>query len=279
MAAKTCVDAGAGGITVHPRPDARHTRSADVRSLAAFVRSEPGVEFNVEGNPFPEFLQLVRETLPTQCTLVPDAPEARTSDHGWDLALDGARLRPIVDELHEAGIRVSLFLDPDVEQVERAKDVGADRIELYTESYARSFGSAKLSSELDRFTRAAEKANEVGLGVNAGHDLALDNLGQFCRAVPGVLEVSIGHALIARALEVGLRRAVQDYVHVLAACGNNGPHGGEPLARITSLTAGASEICRARWQTLECPTCRAAPVRASVSPDERKVSRKLRRAR
>ena len=216
QAAQTCADAGAGGITVHPRPDARHTRSSDVRTLAAFVKGEPRVELNIEGNPFPEFLELVLETTPTQCTLVPDAPEARTSDHGWDLAADGPRLRPIVEALRGAGIRVSLFLDPEIDEIERAKDVGADRIELYTESYARAFDSDARASELGRFARAAQKASEIGLGVNAGHDLALDNLGHFCRAVPGLLEVSIGHALISHALEVGLRRAVQDYLHALS---------------------------------------------------------------
>jgi pyridoxine 5-phosphate synthase len=215
LAAETCVDAGAGGITVHPRPDARHTRYSDVRSLAAFVRGEPSIELNVEGNPVPEFVQLVLETVPTQCTLVPDAPDAVTSDHGWDLAAHGARLRPIVEELHAAGIRVSVFLDPDFEQLERAIDIGADRIELYTESYARSFGSDRFDSELKRFARAAEKADALGLGVNAGHDLALENLGPFCRAVPRLLEVSIGHALISHALEVGLRRAVQDYLRAV----------------------------------------------------------------
>jgi pyridoxine 5-phosphate synthase len=217
FAAKTCVDAGAGGVTVHPRPDARHARFSDVRALSAFVKGETGVEFNVEGNPFPEFLELVRETVPTQCTLVPDAPNARTSDHGWDLRADGPRLRPIVTELRDAGIRVSLFLDPDLDQVERAKEIGAERIELYTESYARSFGKENRGSELNRFILVAQKANEVGLGVNAGHDLTLENLGHFCRAVPGVLEVSIGHALISHALEVGLRRAVHDYLHVLSS--------------------------------------------------------------
>ena len=217
LAAKTCVDAGARGITVHPRPDERHTRPADVRALAAFVRAEPDVELNLEGNPFPDFLDLVRETVPTQCTLVPDAPEARTSDYGWDLEADGPRLRPIVEELRNAGIRVSVFLDPEVEQVERARDLGADRIELYTESYARSFGSEASDAVLARFARAAEKANEIGLGVNAGHDLALENLESFCRVVPRVLEVSIGHALISHALAVGLRRAVQDYLRALSA--------------------------------------------------------------
>jgi pyridoxine 5-phosphate synthase len=215
QAARTCVDAGAGGITVHPRPDGRHTRSSDVRALAAFVKDEPRVELNIEGNPFPQFLELVLETMPTQCTLVPDAPEARTSDHGWDLAADGPRLRPTVEALRRAGIRISLFLDPEIDEIERAKDVGADRVELYTESYARAFDGDGCAAELDRFARAAEKANEIGLGVNAGHDLALDNLAPFCRAVPSVLEVSIGHALVSHALTVGLRRAVQDYLREL----------------------------------------------------------------
>jgi pyridoxine 5-phosphate synthase len=216
-AAKTCVDAGAGGITVHPRPDARHARFSDVRALAAFVDSERKVELNVEGNPFPEFLELVRETRPQQCTLVPDAPHVVTSDHGWDLRIDGPRLRPIVAELQALGIRVSLFLDPDSNQVERAADIGADRIELYTESYARAFGSERCGSELKRFADAARKANELGLGVNAGHDLSLENLGDFCRSVPDVLEVSIGHALISHAFEVGLSRAVHDYVRALGS--------------------------------------------------------------
>jgi pyridoxine 5-phosphate synthase len=216
-AAEVCIEAGAGGITIHPRPDARHTRFSDVRELAALVARAPGAELNIEGNPFPDFLDLVHETRPTQCTLVPDAPSARTSDRGWDLEADGARLRPIVAELRDAGIRVSVFLEPNGADVERAKALGADRIELYTESYARAFGSDAVGAELERFAAAAEQAHEVGLGVNAGHDLALDNLELFCRTVPGILEVSIGHALISHALEVGLRRAVQDYVNVLSA--------------------------------------------------------------
>jgi pyridoxine 5-phosphate synthase len=214
-AAETCVDAGAGGITLHPRPDERHARPADVRELAAFVRRRPGIELNVEGNPYPEFVELVREALPTQCTLVPDAPTAKTSDHGWDLEADGDRLRPIVENLRRTGIRVSLFLDAIPEQVERAKDLGADRIELYTESYARAFSGADFAAELERYAAASRVANQVGLGVNAGHDLDLENLGAFCRAVPRVLEVSIGHALVSHAFEVGLRQAVCDYLEAL----------------------------------------------------------------
>jgi pyridoxine 5-phosphate synthase len=214
-AARTCVDAGAGGITVHPRPDQRHARTSDVRDLAALVERDLGLELNVEGNPFPDFLDLVLDTAPTQCTLVPDLPGARTSDHGWDLEAQGRALGPIVERLHDAGIRVSLFLDPEPDQVKRAKELDADRIELYTESYARAFGGERSDMELSRFVDAARTANDIGLGVNAGHDLNLENLGGFCRAVPGVLEVSIGHALIAHALEVGLHQAVRDYVATL----------------------------------------------------------------
>jgi pyridoxine 5-phosphate synthase len=210
-ASRICLEAGAGGITVHPRPDQRHTRPEDVLELAALLRDAPGCELNVEGNPSPEFLDLVRRTKPTQCTLVPDAPDAITSDHGWDLEIDGPRLRSIIRELQERGIRVSLFVDPDPAQIGRAKEIGSDRIELYTESYARAHGTDRQDEVLELFARAAATAREVGLGVNAGHDLALDNLGLFCRTIPNVLEVSIGHALISYSLEVGLRQAVSDY--------------------------------------------------------------------
>ena len=214
-ASRICLRAGAGGITVHPRPDQRHTRPEDVLELAGLIRDAPGYELNVEGNPFPEFLDLVRRTKPTQCTLVPDTPDAITSDHGWDLEIDGPRLRSIVRELQDTGIRVSLFVDPDPAQVERAKEIGSDRIELYTESYARAHGTDRQDEILELFARAAATAREVGLGVNAGHDLALDNLGLFCRTIPNVLEVSIGHALISYSLEVGLGQAVSDYRSVL----------------------------------------------------------------
>jgi pyridoxine 5-phosphate synthase len=222
-AAEICVEAGAGGITLHPRPDERHARRSDVREVAAFVKHRARIELNVEGNPTPEFLELVEETLPTQCTLVPDAPTAKTSDHGWDLAVDGRRLRPIVRRLRALGIRVSLFLEPLPEQIERAKDLGADRIELYTESYARAFDDCDCDAELERYAAAGRVANDIGLGVNAGHDLDLENVGVFCRTVPRVLEVSIGHALVSDAFAVGLRQAVRDYVRAL--------HGGERAAR------------------------------------------------
>lgn len=216
-AAAMCLAAGAGGITVHPRPNERHTRHTDVLELADLVRASPGIEFNVEGNPFPAFLTLIHRAQPTQCTLVPDAPGALTSDHGWDLAAEGARLRPIIQDLVERGVRVSLFLDPVPEQISRAADLGVHRVELYTESYARSFGTPAVDEELERFAQAAEIAQGYGLGVNAGHDLSLTNLGAFLERVPGVLEVSIGHALVSHALEVGLARSVRDFLDVIGA--------------------------------------------------------------
>jgi pyridoxine 5-phosphate synthase len=215
-AAEICLGAGAGGITVHPRPDRRHARPEDVRDLAGVIRESPGSELNVEGNPFPEFLDLVRQTRPTQCTLVPDAQNALTSDHGWDLAAEGERLRPLIRGLQELGIRVSLFMETDTAQIELARSIGADRIELYTEPYARACGTCAGPAALQLFARAAQHAHKLGLGVNAGHDLSLGNLGGFCAAVPQLLEVSIGHALIAHSLESGLRNAVSAYLDVLA---------------------------------------------------------------
>jgi pyridoxine 5-phosphate synthase len=215
-AATIALDAGAHGITVHPRPDGRHIRTQDVYELAQLLKGRRDAEFNIEGNPFHAALDLVLEVQPQQCTLVPDAPGAFTSDHGWDLKRDGARLRPIVAGLAALGIRVSLFMDPLPEAMAAARDVGADRVELYTEPYARAFGTAAEKAELARYTAAARAAQQAGLGVNAGHDLNQDNLPRFLSAVPGVLEVSIGHALIADALESGLAQTVRDY---LAAAG------------------------------------------------------------
>lgn len=214
-AARICLDAGAGGITVHPRPDERHIRPRDVGELRDLLKTYPEAEFNVEGNPGPAFLDLVLEVLPDQCTLVPDAPDALTSSFGWDLELGGAELKPVVRDLHEAGIRVSLFMETDSTQIERAADIGADRIELYTEPYARAYGSTNADAILNDYVAAATTAQRLGMGVNAGHDLNLENLGAFCRAVPHLLEVSIGHALISRALEVGLERVVREYLDLL----------------------------------------------------------------
>jgi pyridoxine 5-phosphate synthase len=216
-AARTCLEAGAHGLTLHPRPDERHARERDVYELAELLASTPEIELNIEGNPFPKFMDIVRGVKPTQCTLVPDSVEAFTSDHGWNLAEDGERLRPIIAELKDLGIRVSLFMDADSRDIALAKEIGADRIELYTEPYAAAYGSDGEETVFEQFRLAAKSAREVGLGVNAGHDLNLDNLGKFC-SIQGVLEVSIGHALIADALEMGLFRAVQAYLKILGEC-------------------------------------------------------------
>jgi pyridoxine 5-phosphate synthase len=214
-AARTALGAGAHGITVHPRPDGRHVRAGDVRDLAKVVREHPGAEFNIEGNPFHGLLEFVREVRPSQCTLVPDETGAFTSDHGWDLGGDGGRLGPVIAELKVLGVRVSLFMDPVPAAMAAVANLGADRIELYTEPYARAFGTPQQGAVLQRYVASAGAAQAVGLGVNAGHDLNLDNLAPFLQAVPNVLEVSIGHALIADALEFGLAGAVRRYVDVI----------------------------------------------------------------
>lgn len=214
-AARTALGAGAHGITVHPRPDGRHVRAGDVRDLAKVVREHPGAEFNIEGNPFHGLLEFVREVRPSQCTLVPDETGAFTSDHGWDLGRDGGRLGPVIVELKVLGVRVSLFMDPAPAAMAAAASLGADRIELYTEPYARAFGTPEQGAVLQSYVASAGAAQAAGLGVNAGHDLNLDNLAPFLEAVPKVLEVSIGHALIADALEFGLAGAVRRYVDVI----------------------------------------------------------------
>jgi len=214
-AARLALDAGAHGITVHPRPDGRHVRAQDVRDLAVVLKERPGTEFNIEGNPFHGLLEFVREVRPRQCTLVPDETGAFTSDHGWDLPADQARLKPVVAELNSLGVRVSLFMDPLPQAMAAVRDIGADRVELYTESYARSFGTAEEQTVLERYAQAASAARRAGLGINAGHDLNCDNLPAFLRTVPDVLEVSIGHALIADALEFGLAEAVRRYLDAI----------------------------------------------------------------
>ncbi|MBE9047591.1 pyridoxine 5'-phosphate synthase [Pleurocapsales cyanobacterium LEGE 10410] len=211
--AKICIDAGAKGITVHPRPDRRHIRPRDVYDLVEVVTA---VEFNIEGNPLEtSFMEIVRQVKPTQCTLVPDAPDTFTSDSGWDLTKDRERLIPIIQELHSLGSRVSLFMDADLEQISLVPDTGAERIELYTEPYATAYRENKeLESTWQRFADAAKQAQDLGLGVNAGHDLNLDNLAKFC-TIPGILEVSIGHALTAEALEMGFAKTVKEYIKIL----------------------------------------------------------------
>lgn len=214
-AARIALAAGAHGITVHPRPDGRHVRAPDVRELAALLREWPGAEFNIEGNPFHQLLGFIRDVRPAQCTLVPDETGAFTSDHGWDLAKDARRLEPVVAEIKSLGVRVSLFMDPVPAAMAAARELGADRVELYTEPYARVFGTGEEKAVLGRYAAAATAARNSGLGVNAGHDLNRENLPAFLRAVPGVLEVSIGHALIADALELGLAETVRQYLEAI----------------------------------------------------------------
>ncbi len=211
-----CVRAGADGLTLHPRPDQRHAKYVDVHDLAVLVAGHAGVELNIEGNPSEKFLQVVLENLPTQCTLVPDDPEQLTSDHGWDVVQHGDRLREIIGQLQRAGIRTSLFLDPDPEQIRRARETGTDRIELYTASYAHSYGHDDGETVFEQFREAALLAQELGMGVNAGHDLNQDNLGRFL-TIPGILEVSIGHALTVESLLSGFEKTVKNYLAIIQA--------------------------------------------------------------
>jgi pyridoxine 5-phosphate synthase len=211
-AATICLDAGAHGITVHPRPDARHIRADDVRDLHRLMSARPGVEFNIEGNPFHNLMDFVRELRPHQCTFVPDAQDQLTSDHGWDLVADAERLRPVIAEAKALGVRVSLFMDPTPQAMAAARAVGADRVELYTESYASAFGTPRQDAVLRGFADAARAAQAAGLEVNAGHDLSRENLTVFLREVPGIREVSIGHALISDALELGYFATVKAYL-------------------------------------------------------------------
>lgn len=214
-AATLCLQAGAHGITVHPRPDERHIRAKDVYDLAALLKAWPDREFNIEGNPFHNLMDFVRAVRPRQCTFVPDAQGQFTSDHGWNFPADAERLRPLIAETKALGVRVSLFMDADPNAMATARAVGADRVELYTEPYAAAWGTARQAAQLARFAAAAKAALDAGLEVNAGHDLNRDNLTVFLTQVPGVKEVSIGHALIADALELGYGAAVKDYLRCI----------------------------------------------------------------
>ena len=227
-AARACIDAGAHGITVHPRPDARHIREPDVHALAELTRQR-GVEFNIEGNPFapprsgyPGLLALCEQARPAQVTLVPDGDGQLTSDHGFDFERDAARLQPLVAGFKALGCRVSLFADAG-SAVERAAVIGADRIELFTGPFAESFAAGDASEAIVAYAHTARRARAAGLGVNAGHDLDQANLGAFLRGVPGVLEVSIGHALIADALYAGLDATVRAYLTLVRADGEAAP--------------------------------------------------------
>jgi pyridoxine 5-phosphate synthase len=220
-AATLCLDAGARGITVHPRPDERHIRLHDVFDLADLMRAWPDREYNIEGNPFHNLMAVAREVksrgLPLhQLTFVPDSEGQFTSDHGWGFPQDAERLRPLIAEAQALGARVSLFMEPEPAQMAAAKAVGADRVELYTEPFAAAWHTPDRQIQLDRYRAAAQAALDAGLGVNAGHDLNRENLTAFLRTVPGVSEVSIGHALIADALELGYTATVTDYNRCIA---------------------------------------------------------------
>ena len=214
-AATLVLEAGAQGITVHPRPDERHIRAHDVHELAALLKAWPQIEFNIEGNPFHNLMDLVRAVKPHQCTFVPDAMDQATSDHGWIFPQDAERLAPLIAEARGLGVRVSLFMDPLPDAMRAVRQVGADRVELYTESYARAHGTPEQAAVLAGFTATAQAALRVGLGLNAGHDLNRVNLSDFLHAVPGIQEVSIGHALIADALELGYTETVRDYLRCI----------------------------------------------------------------
>ena len=224
--AKICIDHGADGITIHPRPDQRHIRPQDARDLQKFLadtnNKSTHIEFNIEGNPFagpkgsyPGLIELVEETQPDQCTLVPDNDAQLTSDHGFDLSQMDEALCPIIERIKSQGIRVSLFMDPEPAQIELAAEIGADRIELYTGPYAAAWGTGQLEAVFEQHYKAAELAQKLGLGLNAGHDLNLENLAKFA-TIPGLQEVSIGHALTVDAIAMGMGTAVQCYKQVLS---------------------------------------------------------------
>lgn len=210
-AATLCLEAGAQGITIHPRPDERHIRATDVDELAALMKDWPQAEFNIEGNPTQNLMDFIRRARPQQATFVPDSEDQFTSDHGWTFPQDAERLKPLIEECRSLGVRVSLFMDPVPQQMAAARAVGADRVELYTEPYAAAWGTAEAPAQLQIYATAAQAALDAGLGVNAGHDLNRDNLAAFVAHVPGLLEVSIGHALIADALELGYAATVRAY--------------------------------------------------------------------
>jgi pyridoxine 5-phosphate synthase len=214
-AAHLCLQAGAQGITVHPRPDERHIRAQDVQELVALMQAWPDREFNIEGNPFHNLMDFVRQIRPQQVTFVPDSEGQFTSDHGWRFPEDASRLQPLIAECKALRVRVSLFMDPLPDQMAAVKALGADRVELYTEPYAAAWGGPEQDAQLARYVQTAQAATAVGLGLNAGHDLNQDNLPAFVLALPQLQEVSIGHALIADALELGYATTVAAYLKAL----------------------------------------------------------------
>ncbi|MES2692008.1 MAG: pyridoxine 5'-phosphate synthase [Verrucomicrobiota bacterium] len=215
--AERCLELGAHGITLHPRPDQRHARYSDVHELRKVVDRFPGTELNVEGNPTPDFLDVVIAAKAHQCTLVPDAPGQLTSDHGWNVRAEAARLEPILARLRAAGVRSSIFIDYDSPDFALARQLGADRVELYTEPYAQHFENVAERTRIrDAFGKATATARAAGLGVNAGHDLNLENLAHFLE-IPGILEVSIGHALIVECLAFGVQSVLDSYLRIVRA--------------------------------------------------------------
>ncbi|MEM7293684.1 MAG: pyridoxine 5'-phosphate synthase [Pseudomonadota bacterium] len=211
--AQRFIDRGVHGITIHPRPDERHIHRADAYDLGQFLANKDDVEFNIEGNPTDDFLRIIEETRPEQCTLVPDDENQLTSDHGWDLVARGEGLRDTLAQIKSWGVRVAVFLDPDVEQVERSAELGVDRIELYTEGYANAHWSGDHAEVLTQYRAAAQAAQSLGVGVNAGHDLDLENLGDFL-AIGNILEVSIGHALTVECILHGIDDVVTRYLKI-----------------------------------------------------------------
>ena len=208
------IDLGVKGITVHPRPDERHVTRRDVYALSEMLREKPQVEFNIEGYPSEKFLKMVLEVSPDQCTLVPDSPEQLTSDHGWNIPQNQFVLRQVLSELRERGVRSSLFLDPDPEMVDHVPSVAADRIELYTEDFASHYAGPKEEMVFERYRAAAERAGQLGIGINAGHDLDLKNLPKFLQ-ISNILEVSIGHALIVESLQLGVTEVIKRYLAIV----------------------------------------------------------------
>jgi len=206
---------GVHGLTVHPRQDERHATKQDTRDLSRLTQQHPEVEFNVEGYPSDQFMQLIAETKPDQCTLVPDAPDQLTSDHGWDLTIHFEWVADLARQLNSLGVRSSLFIDPSVEQIQLAAKAGVDRVELYTEAYAHGFSAGDCVEVLAQYAEATRTAQDLGLGVNAGHDLDLSNLSEFL-TIPNILEVSIGHALTVESLEFGVAEVIKRYLKICA---------------------------------------------------------------
>lgn len=214
--AEQVIECGVKGITIHPRPDQRHITRQDVFELSDMLKAHPEVEFNIEGYPSNDFMELVLEISPAQCTLVPDLPGQLTSDHGWNVAKNETFLDAVVTRLKNAGVRSSLFLDPDVSSVEKVSRLGADRIELYTEQFASDFGTKKEEACFQQYREAAAKAVELQVGLNAGHDLDLQNLAKFL-TIPNILEVSIGHALVVESIQQGVSSVIEQYLQICQA--------------------------------------------------------------